>query len=94
MDTRSKRSSAVLHGLPWRGQYPAPDSTIAQADRQHIAWLYAGVLAADPTAALSAGMTAVDNRVHEAVVTDLNLHTTQATDTLRHTIATYDSVTP
>lgn len=46
IDTRNKRSSAIAVGSPWRAALPAPDAAIGQADRQHIAWLYAGILAA------------------------------------------------
>lgn len=45
MDTRNKRSSAINVGSPWRGMLPAPDGTVAQADRQHAAFLYGGILA-------------------------------------------------
>jgi hypothetical protein len=45
IDTRNKRSSAINPQCPWRGQWPAPDSTIDQADRQHSLWSYAGILA-------------------------------------------------
>lgn len=48
IDTRDKRSSAIHVGLPWRCQYPVADGTIGQADRQHTAWLYSGVLAEEP----------------------------------------------
>jgi hypothetical protein len=43
MDTRNKRSSAIGVGLPWRGQLPAPDGTIDELDRAHVAFLYAGI---------------------------------------------------
>lgn len=39
IDTRSKRVSALRKTLPF------PDGIIAQGDRQHITWNYAGVLA-------------------------------------------------
>ena len=50
IDTRNKRSSAINPQSPWRGQWPAPDSTIDQADRQHTLWSYAGILAGAPVA--------------------------------------------
>lgn len=46
IDTANKRSSAVNVGSPWRGLLPFPDGTIGQADRQHAALHYAGILAA------------------------------------------------
>lgn len=52
MDTRDKRSSALFLTLPWRNQYPVADSAITQADRQHAARLYAGILAGPPSAAV------------------------------------------
>ena len=45
LDTRDKRSSAIGLTLPWRGMLPLPDATFNQADRQHIVWLYRGILA-------------------------------------------------
>lgn len=47
VDTRNKRSSALLVSLPWRGLLPLPDSSLSQADRQHVAFQYSGI-AADP----------------------------------------------
>lgn len=48
IDTRNKRASAIGIGLPWRAAYPLADGTIDQADRQHVALLYAGILASTP----------------------------------------------
>lgn len=45
IDTRNKRSSAINPQCPWRGQWPNPDSTIDQSDRQHALWSYSGILA-------------------------------------------------
>jgi hypothetical protein len=47
IDTRHKRSSAIHVGLPWRGMLPVPDGAIGQADRQHAATFYAGILAGE-----------------------------------------------
>jgi hypothetical protein len=49
IDTANKRYSACWVGLPWRGILPFPDGTIDQADRQHIAFLYSGILASGVT---------------------------------------------
>jgi hypothetical protein len=45
VDTRSKRASSVGIGLPFVLAPVLPDGTIAQADRQHIALSYSGILA-------------------------------------------------
>jgi hypothetical protein len=47
LDTAVKRLSAIHIGCPWRGMLPFPDASISQADRQHIAFLYRGVIAGD-----------------------------------------------
>ena len=46
IDTRDKRASAVFVAV--RACYPAPDGTIDQADRQHAARVYRGILAGAP----------------------------------------------
>jgi|SRR3990167_7407597 len=45
LDTRSKRASSVQILVPWVLAPLLPDGTIAQGDRQHIAWTYSGILA-------------------------------------------------
>lgn len=45
VDTRNKRSSAINIASPWRSMLPLPDGTIDQADRQHAALHYSGILA-------------------------------------------------
>ena len=45
MDTANKRMSAINVASPWRGLLPIPDGAIAQGDRQHVALMYAGILA-------------------------------------------------
>lgn len=52
VDTAAKRMSLVGYGMPFRLALPAPDGTIGQGDRQHLAGLYSGILA-------SAGVVAV-----------------------------------
>lgn len=47
MDTRSKRASSVNILLSMTLAPVLPDGTISQADRQHIAWSYSGITAAD-----------------------------------------------
>ena len=44
LDTRDKRSSAILLTLPFRAQLPSP-GTLDQGDRQQVAGLYRGILA-------------------------------------------------
>lgn len=48
VDTAAKRSSAINVGSPWRGLLPPPDGTVGQPDRQHVAFMYAGIEAEDP----------------------------------------------
>jgi len=46
IDTAAKRSSALDHEEPWQFGTPFPDGTISQADRQHLAHIYGGILIA------------------------------------------------
>jgi len=48
VDSRNKRSSAIAIASPWRGQLALPDGAIGQADRQHAAFHYSGILAEGP----------------------------------------------
>lgn len=48
LDTTSKRRSSVQILAPYNLAPPAPDGTLDQGDRQHIAWAYSGVLAQAP----------------------------------------------
>jgi hypothetical protein len=49
VDSRDKRSSALMLALPWRGMLPAPDvGAEDQGDRQHVALMYRGILASAP----------------------------------------------
>lgn len=51
MNTRSKRASSVGVLLGFCVLAPvAPDATLNQGDRQHIAWSYSGILAAGAAA--------------------------------------------
>lgn len=50
IDTRNKRASALLPGLPWRGFLPAPDSAVDAGDRLQGAFLYRGIAADAPVA--------------------------------------------
>ena len=45
IDTALKRGSAVHVMMPWRSMLPVPDSTIDQADRQVVPFMYSGILA-------------------------------------------------
>lgn len=45
MNTRSRRSSAIRMMRPWMLALPEPDGTVSQADREHTAFGYAGILA-------------------------------------------------
>lgn len=47
IDTRNRRASCVLLGVGFARVWPTPDASLAnQADRQHLAYLYAAVQAA------------------------------------------------
>ena len=77
LDTTSKRRSSVQVISPWLLAPVLPDGTVGQGDRQHVAWTYAGILAAGALAALvaltlnsrSAGLT-VDSRAVTLTVED------------------------
>jgi hypothetical protein len=44
IDTRDKRSSAVMVAMPWRGQLPAPDgAALNEGDRQQVGLMYRGI---------------------------------------------------
>jgi len=45
VDSRNKRASCYLVGMPWRNMAPNPDGAISDAeDRVQIAWFYAGIV--------------------------------------------------
>jgi len=46
IDTAAKRLSCLDFEEVWAEAIPIPDGTISQADRQHLIWSYAGILAA------------------------------------------------
>lgn len=52
VDTRNKRASAIAcRRLPWMRRFlPLADGTIDQGDRQHVAFVYRGILAGEPVA--------------------------------------------
>lgn len=50
LDTRSKRASSVNLLLTFIAAPVLPDGTLGQGDRQHIASLYSGILAAAASA--------------------------------------------
>lgn len=47
VDTRNKRASVIGVAAAIALTLPAPDGTIVQADRQHAAFCYAGILATE-----------------------------------------------
>lgn len=51
LDTRSKRASSVQIMQPYNAALVLPDGTISQPDRQHIVWMYSGIVAITPTPA-------------------------------------------
>lgn len=48
IDSEVKRKSAATVGAIWNGPSVVPNSTIDQADRQHIGWSYSGITADEP----------------------------------------------
>lgn len=48
LDSVSKRGSSIGLFSSWMVSLPIPDGTISQGDRQHTAWSYSGILAAEP----------------------------------------------
>lgn len=50
-DTAGKRGSAMNLTMPWRCSIPLPDGAIAQPDRQHVSYMYSGILAGAPVVA-------------------------------------------
>lgn len=57
VDTRDERAAIITYALPV-GVFPNPDSDVDQADRQQVAFLYPGILAAD--AELAVGLVTID----------------------------------
>ena len=56
IDTRDKRSSAVLVALPWRGQLPTPDgAALNEGDRQQAGLMYRGISSGTGAAPASGG---------------------------------------
>ena len=46
IDTADKRAATIQVAQPWIFVYPTPDAGAeGQADRQHMAWTYPGILA-------------------------------------------------
>ena len=54
-DTENKRRGAFLYALP------KPDGTVGQADRQHKAWKYPGVLSTASTSIVEINVPAADH---------------------------------
>jgi hypothetical protein len=55
VDTRNKRASCISFDLSAGRVWPDPDGTLNQADRQHVALKYPGILAVGPPAPSTAG---------------------------------------
>ena len=47
LDNRSKRASGLGALRPYLISPVFPDGTISQGDRQHISWMYGGILATE-----------------------------------------------
>lgn len=50
LDTSLKRLSGINVSCPWRGQYPFPDGSVTQPDRQVTAFMYSGIASTPPAA--------------------------------------------
>jgi hypothetical protein len=48
IDTRDERASCLGAASPWRFVLPNPDGAIGQGDRQQLAFVYVGILSAEP----------------------------------------------
>jgi len=49
LDSQAKRMSGINHGSPWRGILPITGASIDQNDRQHLAFMYSGILSSEAT---------------------------------------------
>lgn len=68
VDTRPKRASALGVTIPIVPTFPLADGNIAnQADRQHAAFSYIGILAESPVA-VTARQSVFDSRVFASAV--------------------------
>lgn len=90
MDTRDKRSSAVLHSLPWRGMFPAPDGSLNQADRQHTCNMYRGIAAAAGSTANPGGVAVHDITVHQVAAFDNATREVKVFDNTVHQVTVFD----
>lgn len=70
IDTRDKRASAIMPGIPWRGLLPVADSGVNAGDRQQVAFLYRGIAADAPvvTAAVPGAEFTVPQAIAEFTV--------------------------
>lgn len=59
LDTRDSRGSAMSPGLAFGRVLPHPSGTVAQAARQIVAFLYAGILAGAAAVGGDDGLAAV-----------------------------------
>ena len=80
VDTRSKRASVLGIGLAAALTLPLVDGTVAQADRQHVAFAYAGLIAGSPITSVAAMATAYRTNTVTATVYQTNTVTATATE--------------
>lgn len=83
IDTRDKRSGALLVYVPWRGLLPLADGAIGQADRQQVALAYPGILATDIAVAQSGPFT--------LTISDVGMYTLTASDAAAHSVTISDA---
>ncbi len=61
VDTIDERGGQINLWMPWRTSHPVADGAIGQADRQHQAWSYPGILAAGAAAGRRTPMTVLSS---------------------------------
>lgn len=82
VDTRNKRASALGVALAVTLTLPAPDGTVGQPDRQHAAYSYAGIEAAEENIGTVADVEVVATAVTSATVTATSVTSADLTATV------------
>lgn len=79
IDSRDKRSSVIMLGLPFRGMLPVPGVPDA-GDRMHLAFLYRGIAAAITASTAICGAFITTLAISGAFATELAVQGTFATE--------------
>ncbi len=72
IDTRPKLESSIQVFGPWTGRIPGPTDTV---DKQWVVWMYTGITAATPPAAVSIGELVL--KVESTKTLVMNVQSTQ-----------------